>query len=185
MLKLVRLVPVIFNFILMSATTLYPNDALKSEILKAAGNSQLLFDLQPKAYDLLLQKFKQEALSNDPLTKLGEICKTYLDFGLTNPETYKLMFIPILDDSNAQVKLHGETDTRVYKYFMDCLETCIRRELTHFKRAEIGALQIWSMMHGLVSLNIQSRISVIGIKRESLSDTLNKTVQDFLKTIKR
>jgi hypothetical protein len=169
----------------MSATTLHPHDTMKAEIMEAAGDAQLLFDLQPKAYDLLLQDFKQKAVSHDPLKKLEEICKTYLAFGLANPETYKLMFIPIIDDNSAEVKLHGETDTRVYKYFMDCLETCIQRELIHFKRAEIGALQIWSMMHGLVSLNIQSRIGVIGIKSEFLSNTLNKTVEDFLKTIKR
>lgn len=169
----------------MSATTLHPQDAMKAEILAAAGDAQLLFDLQPKAYDLLLQEFKHKAISHDPLKKLEEICKTYLDFGLANPETYKLMFIPILDAGNAEVKLHNETDTRVYKYFMDCLEVCIRRELIHFKSAEVGALQIWSMMHGLVSLTIQSRISIIGIKAEFLSGTLNKTVEDFLKTIKR
>lgn len=158
---------------------------MKAEILSAKGNMDLLFDLQPKAYNLLLEEFKNHATSHDPLKRLEEICKTYLKFGLENPETYKLMFVSMKDPVDGEIKLHSEHDVSVFNYFTDCLERCIRRELIRFKTSEIGALQIWSMMHGLVSLQIQSRISVIGIDGNLFSITLNKTVDDFLESIKK
>jgi len=160
-------------------------ELMKAEILAAKGNEKMLYDLQPKAYHLLLQEFKQKAASKDPLKRLEEICKTYLNFGLENPETYELMFVPVLDESTGKVMLHNEKDVEVFSYFTDCLENCMRREVVRFKSAEVGALQIWSMMHGLISLNLRSRISVIGIADELVPVTLNKTVDHFLASITR
>lgn len=169
----------------MSAILASTNDLINNEIQLAHGNQQALFELQPKAYNLLLEEFRLKAQSKDPLKKLEEICKTYLIFGLKNPKIYQLMFTPILEEGSDVVRLHPETDTQVYRYFTDCLETCLRRELLHFKSAQIAALQIWSMMHGLVSLQIQSRIGVVGVKNEVLLPTLLKTIDDFLNSVRR
>lgn len=160
-------------------------DVMKAEILAARGNEKMLYDLQPKAYHLLLEEFKRKAASRDPLKRLEEICKTYLNFGLENPETYELMFVPVQDELTGKVKFHSEKDIEVFSYFTDCLENCMRREAVRFKSAEVGALQIWSMMHGLISLNLRSRIEVIGIAEDMVPVTLNKTVDHFLASITR
>eukprot|EP01133_Synstelium_polycarpum_P016588 gene16588-19706_t len=159
-------------------------DVMSREILAAGGDEKLLYELQPKAFNLLLEEFRLNASSTDPLKRLEEICKTYLNFGLDNPQTYQLMFTPIYDLA-GQVRFHPEKDTAVFNYFTDCLERCLRRELVHFKNAEIGTLQIWSLIHGLISLNLTARIDVIGISEAHVPATLNKTVDDFLASITR
>lgn len=54
---------------------------------------ELLYEVQADAYGRLLEVFQKEATSTDPLQKLHQLGRAYINFGLKNPELYDLMFI--------------------------------------------------------------------------------------------
>jgi len=144
---------------------------------------ELLFEVQGKAYLKLLDAFKKNATSTDPLKKLEQLGKTYVSFGLENPELYDLMFI-IRAPTNVDESVHGDNGDATFNFLINCLEDCMKDNLLIFKDINQAALQIWSMVHGLVSLNIRCRLKVMIPEEASVREILNQAIEDYLISIK-
>ena len=144
---------------------------------------ELLFEVQGQAYLKLLEAFKQNVNSTDPLEKLEQLGKTYVSFGLANPELYDLMFI-IRAPTNVDETVHGHNGDATFNYLIDCIHECIQAELLIFKDANQAALQIWSMAHGLVSLNLRCRLKVMLPEEASIPEILHKAIEEYLFSIR-
>lgn len=144
---------------------------------------ELLFEVQGQAYLKLLEAFRQNVISTDPLKKLEQLGKTYVSFGLANPELYDLMFI-IRAPTNVDETVHGHNGDATFNYLIDCIQECIQAELLIFKDANQAALQIWSMAHGLVSLNLRCRLKVMLPEEASVPEILHKAIEEYLFSIR-
>ncbi|MES2454129.1 MAG: TetR/AcrR family transcriptional regulator [Bacteroidota bacterium] len=145
---------------------------------------ELLFEVQRHAYNTLLQVFKEKANSKDPLERLAQICKTYVSFGLENPELYDLMFI-IRAPMNADESQHKSNGEDSFKYLIDTLATCIEQDLVVFKDPNLAALQVWAMGHGLVSLDLRCRLKVMSLDEVTTRETLNRSIDEYLSCIRK
>lgn len=139
---------------------------------------ELLYEVQRHAYARLLEVFRENANSKDPLTKLRQTCETYISFGIENPELYDLMFI-IRAPMNVDEKVHKDNGMDAFAFLMDQITVCIEQDLLRLTDAMEGSLQIWSMAHGLVSLNLRCRLKEIGTE-ESLPEILNKAMKNYI-----
>ncbi|MET4138569.1 TetR/AcrR family transcriptional regulator [Pedobacter sp. UYP1] len=144
---------------------------------------ELLFEVQGQAYLKLLEAFKQNVTSTDPLEKLEQLGKTYVSFGLANPELYDLMFI-IRAPTNVDETTHGHNGDATFNYLINLIEECIQADLLIFKSANQAALQIWSMAHGLVSLNLRCRLKVMIPEEASIPEILHKAIEEYLLSIR-
>lgn len=144
---------------------------------------ELLFEVQGQAYLKLLEAFKQNVNSTDPLEKLEQLGKTYVSFGLANPELYDLMFI-IRAPTNVDETVHGHNGDATFTYLISLIEECIQADLLIFKDANQAALQIWSMAHGLVSLNLRCRLKIMIPEEASIPEILNKAIEEYLFSIR-
>lgn len=140
---------------------------------------ELLYEVQADAYGRLLEVFQKEATSTDPLQKLHQLGRAYINFGLKNPELYDLMFI-IRSPMNVDEKLHKVNGENCLNFLVDCLTDCINKDLLRMTDVQQATLQIWSTVHGLVSLNLRCRLKIMVESEEAVPQVLIKTIEDYL-----
>ena len=97
---------------------------------------------------------------SEPLAQLEAMCRAYLDFGLTEPNLYNLMFtwhVPKYSDyvgtemePTARVEL--ETGLTVVNLFIEAIQTCATgADSLSEDEARQLMVQLWSQAHGYVA----------------------------------
>lgn len=145
---------------------------------------ELLYDVQRIAFDKLLHEFRTKATSKSPWKRLEQICETYINFGLYQQELYALMFIiraPMNVIEEHELWTNGE---EAFKYLMDTLLACIGNGSIRYKDAGTAAVSIWSIAHGLISLNLCCRFKVMHIEEEAVGPMVQHTMKEHLRMIK-
>ena len=145
---------------------------------------ELLYEVQRQAFDKLYDTFMQEASDPDPLVRLEQICKSYVRFGLANPELYDLMFI-IRAPMNVDEKIHQTNGKDCFQIVFDCLEECMVKNLVKFEDPRVAVISIWSMGHGLVSLQVRCRLKVLDLAERDIPELLDRSIEAYLGIIKR
>jgi len=122
----------------------------------------IFHSLHSEGFTLLNQYFRPLGHLEDPFERLKAISKAYIDFALENGEFYDLMFIirsPMKslskDDSN------WDEGNRAFDFLLNTINQCIGKGYFEGMNPEILAFTVWSMVHGIVSLEIRNRCSVI------------------------
>ena len=98
-------------------------------------------------------------MSNDPVERLKQIGRTYIEFGLTHPNHYKFMFMtahPALEPGEEERETMGNPEVDAYAFLKWSVQQAIdagsfRGELTD---AEIVSQTLWAAVHGVISLDI-------------------------------
>src|SRR5450432_302672 len=145
---------------------------------------ELLYDVQGQAFEKLDLAFHENATSPDPIKKLEQIMETYIRFGKKNPELYDLMFIiraPMNVMKEKEIWKNGHDS---FGFLVQCISECIEKKLIRYDDVMIAALSVWSMGHGLVSLDLRCRFKVMDLDEEMIAAAIEKSVQEYLKLIK-
>src|ERR1044072_1909275 len=146
---------------------------------------ELLYDVQAQGFSQLLEIFQQKATDKDPFKRLAQMSKAYVEFGMGHPYIYDLMFIiraPMNKIEEEGTKwVNGDA---CFQYLLVTLEECMEKGLIKFTDKMVGALSIWSMLHGLVSLNVRCRMKVSNLNEEDIPGVLNITIDSYLNMIK-
>lgn len=140
---------------------------------------ELLYEVQRHAFDQLTQFFNDTANDKDPLKRLRQLGKAYISFGLDNPELYDLMFI-IRAPTNVDEDLHKDNGEPCFQLVVSCLQDCIDKKLVRTKDVMLGSLQLWSIVHGLVSLNLRCRLKVMEFGTTAVKDVLMAATDDYV-----
>lgn len=145
---------------------------------------ELLYEVQAYAFGELLEVFKKQAASEHPVERLKQICSTYVSFGLAQPELYDLMFI-MRAPTNVDEAMHETNGGEAFTYLLDCLTACVEQKLLRINSAEEGALQIWAMAHGMVSLNVRCRLKMMSVDETNLEPVLKDALKNFIKMLEK
>ena len=94
----------------------------------------------------------------DPEDQFRRLCRSYLEFGLENPEFYEIMF-----QLHPKQMLRYPTDKyrkamRNLQIFADALDSARGRD-PDFDPI-LGATVVWSLLHGAISLQLAQRVDV-------------------------
>jgi AcrR family transcriptional regulator len=145
---------------------------------------ELLYDVQARAFDILLEEFKKHAVSKSPMKRLEQICETYVNFGLAQTELYALMFIIRAPMNVIEEKENWTNGEDAFTFFADCVQECINKGLIRYKDLATATLSIWAMSHGLVSLDVCSRYKVTVLIEAEMEPIIKNAVKEYLKLIK-
>ncbi len=122
----------------------------------------IFYALHMEGFALLNQYFRPLGHVEDPFERLKAISKAYINFAMENGEFYDLMFIirsPMKslskDDSN------WEEGTRAFGFVLNTISECISKGYFKGMNPEVLAFTVWSMVHGIASLEIRNRCSVV------------------------
>ncbi len=124
-----------------------------------ADKNELFRELCHQDYARLAEVFQGSAMPLDPVERLKQIGRTYIEFGMHYPNHYKFMFMtphpPVeLDDEMREERGNPEVDA--YAFLKWAVQEVIdagrfREELAD---AELVSQTVWAAVHGVISLNI-------------------------------
>lgn len=156
-----------------SPTTIYLYFKDKDEIFHA---------LHQEGFSLLNQYFRPLANVADPFERLKAISKSYISFALENGEFYDLMFI--LQSPMKSISKE-ETDwaegRQAFGFLVGTITECIEKGYFSGMHPEILSFTVWSMVHGICSLEIRNRCSVVSeLNQVNLAHKANDLVIEIL-----
>lgn len=143
---------------------------------------ELLYDMQSDAFAKLQRAFVDNVTSLIPVVRLQQLGRTYVSFGLANPELYDLMFI-IRAPTNVDEEVHKANGENCLNFLNKCLSDCIDDGSLIVTDLNFAVLQVWATAHGLVSLNLRCRLKVTGAKEEEVPATLLATMESYINSI--
>lgn len=144
---------------------------------------ELFYEVQKDAFQKLNEVFAQHVTAAEPLARLRQICHTYVQFGIANPELYDLMFIIRAPMNVVEEKEMWDNGTDAFDFLVQTLTVCIEQKLIKYTDPMIAALSVWSMGHGLISLNVRCRFKVMQMSDEDVANSINLSIEEFLRVI--
>lgn len=136
-----------------SPTTIYLHFKDKDEIFH---------ELHREGFTLLNQYFRALVDVQDPFERLKATCKSYIRFATENSEFYDLMFImqsPI--KAITEEKTDWEEGDRAFGFLVNTVKECIAKGFFKGMEPEVLSFTLWSMVHGICSLEICNRCTVV------------------------
>lgn len=127
----------------------------------------IFYALHREGFVLLNQYFRPLGHVANPFERLKAISKAYITFAIENGELYDLMFIlqspmdALKKEKNMKDDPNWEEGNNAFAFLVNTIEECIAQGSFKGMNAEILAFTTWSMVHGVCSLEIRNRCSVI------------------------
>ena len=120
-----------------------------------ADKTALIFDVSARHFTAIEDYIRGRCEGiDDPIDRLVALGRAYIDFGIANPEPYRIMFMTRPDI--VPTAYHGEVlaESAAFSLLLDCVQQAIdagrlRPELDDAFRVSIG---LWARVHGLTSL---------------------------------
>jgi AcrR family transcriptional regulator len=120
---------------------------------------QLFLELCHSDFRRLAESFGQLAVISDPVERLRRIGHAYMQFGLENPNHYRMMFMtshPPIPNGVEKEMGKGNPEEDAYAFLQQTVQEALRAgafrpELTD---ADLIAQTLWAGVHGVVSLQI-------------------------------
>jgi AcrR family transcriptional regulator len=127
--------------------------------LHFADKENLFHQLCQEDFARLAEVFRSSAMPQDPVARMREIGRVYVEFGVRYPNHYKLMFMTPhppaeLDDQDHEVKGNPEGDAYAFlKYTVQqaIAEGKFREDIAD---ADLISQTMWASAHGVISLQI-------------------------------
>ncbi len=123
----------------------------------------------------------QEALDavneEDNLERLKELNRTYRRVALSNPSYYSVMF------ERPIVEFRPSKSSRLLAWqslqnLISTIQTCINQQLFKDNNAEMMAMELWTLAHGLVSVELSGYLS----EKPDLAHAMHeKALNDMIK----
>jgi len=149
---------------------------------------ELFFAIHEIGFQKLLKEIAKAKTIKNPLKRLHEIGKIYIEFALNNPEYYDLMFI-MRAPMNAIKERFGEEmcwqyGETTFTVLLDTINECIALKLVKTKNPMIGAMYTWSAVHGMVSLYIRDRYGVMKMTFEETKVMMMESLNELMNNLK-
>jgi len=124
---------------------------------------------------------KEMAVGGDPVKMLKQGLHTYIQFGLENPDHYRVTFL-MKFESRVKKDMENSAGGRTFGCLVDAVTRCVKAG--KFRNADVMAVSqsIWSCIHGFVALQITHGECFPWIDRDELQHlVVDNTVRGFLK----
>lgn len=179
----------------MTAPNIYNYFSSKDEIYIniVIRGFKMLRDLIGKAY----------SESNDPFNRVRRIAEQYIEFGMTNPRYYEIMFVSATPKYSDYIGTSFEAISEIeYKISMEIVKIVLKsasdlalntsQKNDHSNKikmvpeiAERRMIQLWSMLHGMICLNNSKIIPYVvddhkKVYSAILDDALNSLFAELL-----
>lgn len=126
--------------------------------LHFADKEALIRELCVADFDALARTFRRIANEADPLQRLRKIALAYVEFAMSHPNHYRLMFMtpPPVKGSAPDEREPGHPRRQAYAFLTAAVAEAIatRRLRPELSDVELLSQALWATVHGIVSLHI-------------------------------
>lgn len=148
-----------------SPTTIYHYFANKDAIVQ-----ELLREVYSEFFEVLTSQAHQlEQNGYDIPARLFLVSKTYVEYGLTHPDHYDIMFISNLEAvSNAELNVNDRLNG--YTFLHEAVQIAIDQKYIVHSETDMIVRSLWAMLHGLTT-TLSSFSEHIGQQQTTQKDT--------------
>ena len=116
----------------------------------------LLSELCATDFLTLAHQFQKIARIEDPLERLRRTGHAYVQFGIDNPNHYRLMFMTPHPPVETDRLERGNPEEDAYAFLKHTITEAIEQKLLRpeLKDVELIAQTVWAAVHGVISLHI-------------------------------
>ncbi|MEO1074534.1 MAG: TetR-like C-terminal domain-containing protein [Bacteroidota bacterium] len=129
--------------------------------------------------DLHAELEQAERAHADPVDRLLAMARAYVDFGLSNPEYYEVMFLLRPDQMARYPAENYRRARRNLGLFAEALEAGAAARLLDVERPEVASSVLWATLHGAVSLAMAHRLDVKIPLEAYVEETVQRAVHAF------
>jgi AcrR family transcriptional regulator len=126
-----------------------------------ADKDSILFALHDEGFRALFTRQREVARLKDPAERLKRFMETYVEFALDAPEYYDLMFILFTPVPKILKSAEWRYGRRAYQMLRATVVECQEKGLLRQFDPDAASLGIWGGVHGVVSLLIRRRASML------------------------
>jgi len=133
-----------------SPTAIYVHFADKEDLFK---------QLCQEDFGRLAEVFQSAAVPSDPVARMQEIGRLYVEFGIRYPNHYKLMFMtphPARKLDEQEHELKGNPESDAYAFLRYTVQQAIKAGVFRDEIADVDLISqtLWAAVHGVISLQI-------------------------------
>ncbi|MGF6882730.1 AcrR family transcriptional regulator [Nocardia sp. GAS34] len=125
-----------------------------------ADRAALLAALRARGFELLRDELLTARAAADPAAALSAMVDSYVQFAVTYPSYFRLMFRPELVESgkHAEHTVAGDAGDAAFAVLEQAIADAVRAGIVPAENAETLALTYWSLAHGLASLILDGKL---------------------------
>jgi AcrR family transcriptional regulator len=152
--------------------------------------NEIIHALHQDGFKLLIQHFNSIASVTHPFERLKQMGHAYIQFALSNPDIYNLLFV--MEEPIAHVAVcmdeSWEEGDRAFDVLLTTVTEC--QQHGYFKGIDPNglSLMIWSTMHGLCTLRTSGHLGHVKVARESMADLnqlMTYTYETFISVLEK
>jgi AcrR family transcriptional regulator len=131
-----------------SATAIYSHFADKEALMR---------ELCSEDFQMLATGFQEVAAIEDPIERLRQTGRAYVDFAVRYPNHYRLIFMtPRPAEFEADQEGKGDVQKDAYAFLVAVVEDAMAKGAfkKDWKDADLLAQVLWAGMHGVVALHL-------------------------------
>jgi len=157
--------------------------ALKAGVSHAApyahfkDKQALIAAISTEGYRLLFERMERAIRDcpGGPRDRLLEAAWAYVDFAVTDPDHFSILFSGMLENEKGHPE-YVEMTRRCYGLLLDTMRTCQDSGALPREPEEIAATRIWCCLHGFASLFPKGQISHTVLGRVQLRELVGSLV---------
>ncbi|MCP9292302.1 TetR/AcrR family transcriptional regulator [Gracilimonas sediminicola] len=156
----------------VSATSIY---------LYFESKDHLLHTLIEESVEDLSRFIESKALPKaDSIERFKAITKSYVEFGLQNPEKYEIIYKVRSDSMARYPKEKFRKARRAYELLVKTIEESVDQGLMEVDQPVVAAYSIWAQLHGVVSVVLNKRLDSRIDREQFIEESIEHVVQGFL-----
>ena len=145
---------------------------------------EIFFSLHDMGFQKMEEMNKDLATINNPFLRLHKMGENYLEFGMSNPEYYNLMFIQ--DEPMNKITELGcewvKGDSALHR-LRETVTECIDKGYIKKGDPHLVSLSVWGFVHGLVSLAIRGRMEKFVPQKDMILPAMKQSLNWFMNNI--
>lgn len=116
---------------------------------------------------------------SNPAERLEKLCRCYIDFGLTQPEYYEIMYMAHPLIAERFPKEQYRRARRILDLTAETLTDCAKTGQLHVGDPFVDATVLWGNLHGLVTLMMAKRIDISLNNDQLIEQTIQHAINGF------
>lgn len=144
---------------------------------------ELFYEIQREAFDQLHLYFQENAVSADPMERLRQLLKAYIEYGIENPDLYDLMFILRSPMKAVQEEDFWENCNGAFQFLLDTVGAA--KDHLRFSDPVKAGMVLWGLGHGIIALSIRGRMKVTRMNEGEQAVLVQQALQEFMQIIQK
>jgi len=130
-----------------------------------------------KMYQLILNKVNQY---QEPEKRLEIFCRQYVNFGISNPEYYEIMYLLHPERMNRYPKDKFRRARRTLELISNILEELAEKRGIIIKDSKLQSYSIWASLHGVITILLARRLDKKVDQNEFIETVIHKAVRSAI-----